>query len=104
MRPGGDRDRMAGGGVPGAGRPEARIELGLTFRHQAELQRGADRGGLVLAQLLKVLLQLGIVAMGAADHHQRRAGIADLDLLAHAALFFQALPFSALYITFITGA
>jgi hypothetical protein len=36
-------DSMAGGSVPGAGRPEARIELGLAFRHQAELQRGADK-------------------------------------------------------------
>ena len=42
----------------------------------------------MFAQLLKVLLQLRIVAVGAANHHQRRTGIADLDLLAYAALFF----------------
>ncbi len=37
-------------------------------------------------------------------NHQRRARIADLNLLAHTALSFQALPSAALYITFITGA
>ncbi len=58
----------------------------------------------MFAQLLKVLLQLRIVAVGAANHHQRRTGIADWICLRTPHSSFRALPFCALYITFITGA
>ena len=45
----------------------------------------------MFAKLLEVLLQLRIVAVGAADDHQRRPGVANLNLLTPAALLFPGL-------------
>ncbi len=42
----------------------------------------------MFAKLLQILLQLRVIAVGAANHHQRRTRIADLNLLANAALLF----------------
>ncbi|KFZ99366.1 hypothetical protein DP20_3220 [Shigella flexneri] len=83
---------MSGGGVPNIRWSEARVQLRLSFRHQAEFQRRADGRGLMFAKLLQILFQLRI-CMGTADNHQRRARIADLNQLAHTALFFPGLAF-----------
>ena len=61
------------------GWPETRVQLRLSFRHQAEFQRRADGRGLMFAKLLQILFQLRI-CMGTADNHQRRARIADLNI------------------------
>ena len=41
---GGLEHRLARGGIPFRGGSEARIEIGVAFRHQAEFERAADSG------------------------------------------------------------
>lgn len=51
---------MSSGGVPNIRWSEARVQLRLPFRHQAEFQRRADGRGLMFAKLLQILFQLRI--------------------------------------------